>query len=320
MQKHRTTRELERSENQRTLETAQRPFLLPRYPVRRPRTLLSWWHLLSLDAPTVAATWTWFIAHCCGVTIPWSSPTAMFVVVWMLYATDRLLDARPHSTSTPHYELEERHRFHAQHQRAFLIGITLCALTVPFLLHHLSFGSLKLYAALGSLLFAYFFLIHLWPTTEHKKTTKASRLPKELAVGIFFAAAVFIPTVARNPLLRLSLLPFALIFAVTCTLNCLYVYAWEHPGKHQAAHWTTRFALRHLTSFTCMLLLAAVTMSILLPSGFAPLSIAAALSAVGFLLLDLFRDRLRATDLRAAVDLALLSPLPLLASLYLAKR
>ena len=50
------------------------------------------WHLLSLDAPTVAALWTWFIAEACHVHIPLLSTLAMAVAVWTLYAADRLLD------------------------------------------------------------------------------------------------------------------------------------------------------------------------------------------------------------------------------------
>ena len=52
------------------------------------------WHLLSLDAPTVAAVWVVFVGRSVGVRLPWVEPAAMFVAVWMIYAADRLLDAR----------------------------------------------------------------------------------------------------------------------------------------------------------------------------------------------------------------------------------
>ena len=57
------------------------------------------WHLLSLDAPTVAALWTWFIARANHIRLPLASPVAMALAVWMLYAADRLLDARLLDTS-----------------------------------------------------------------------------------------------------------------------------------------------------------------------------------------------------------------------------
>ena len=55
---------------------------------------LALWHLLSLDAPTVAALWTWFIASANHIRLPLSSALAMALAVWMLYAADRLMDAR----------------------------------------------------------------------------------------------------------------------------------------------------------------------------------------------------------------------------------
>ena len=55
---------------------------------------LELWHLLSLDAPTVAVLWTWFIAASVHIALPLTSLLAMGLVVWMLYAADRLLDAR----------------------------------------------------------------------------------------------------------------------------------------------------------------------------------------------------------------------------------
>jgi hypothetical protein len=55
---------------------------------------LALWHLLSLDAPTIAALWTWFIASANHIHLPIASTLAMALAVWMLYAADRLMDAR----------------------------------------------------------------------------------------------------------------------------------------------------------------------------------------------------------------------------------
>jgi hypothetical protein len=276
------------------------------------------WHLLSLDAPSVAAVWTWFTARCCHVPLPWTSPAAMFVAVWMLYAADRLLDAR-HSSGLQG-ELEERHRFHARHRRAFFAGIAFAAVVLAGLLRSFIAPELRLFAALGSLLFAYFFLIHLWPLPGKTASAGFARLPKELAVGVFFAAAVFIPSVAREPALRTTLLPAALLFAAVCTLNCLYVYAWEHPHNRTAAHWTTRFAMEHLTRLTSIALAAALATAFYLhASHAAPLCVACALSAAAFLTLHTLRHRIAPTDLRAAVDLALLTPLLLAAGMAIVR-
>ena len=211
---------------------------------RNPLTL---WHLLSLDAPTVAALWTWFIASANHIHLPLASILAMTIAVWMLSAADRLLDARimdtPRnvgpSTSPKIQDLEARHYFHHHHRSAFLSGMLLVSIALAILLPRLEAEVIHLYLILGGLLFGYFILIHA--------SGSAHRLPKEIAVGLFFAAATFIPTVARRPDLRISLLPLAILFATFCSLNCLFIYAWEHSNQTHSSHpphALTSFALR----------------------------------------------------------------------------
>ena len=281
------------------------PAPTPRYSV------LALWHLLSLDAPSVAALWTYFVACCCHVALPWTAVAAMFLAVWMLYATDRLLDARHGNTS----ELEERHRFHHRHKHGFLTGIVCSSVALACLLPRVEPAALRLYALLASLLFAYFFLIHIYPSNA-LPAQNLRRLPKELAVGVFFPAAIFIPMVARAPQLRLPLLPVAVLFAAVCTLNCLFLYAWEHPGSRSSAHWTTRFATRNLPLLTALTLSCAIVPVIVsrffvgTPNPL--LSLACGLSAALLLALHVQRKHLTTIHLRAAADLALLTPLLLL--------
>jgi hypothetical protein len=157
-------------------------------------------------------------------------------------------------------------------------------------------------------------------------------MPKELAVGLFFPAAVFIPTVARLPQLRLDLLPGALLFAAVCTLNCLFLYAWEHPatGTRMRAHWTTRWATSHLAilaiviaaasaALCCSSLLHALPISSLqLQHASTLLAGCTLLSSLLLLLLHELRRALKPVHLRALADLVLLTPaliLPLAALL-----
>jgi hypothetical protein len=256
------------------------------------------WHLLSLDAPTVAALWTFFIARTTHTPIPLTSIAAMFFAVWILYAADRLLDSR---TLSP--DLEPRHLFHHRHRRAFRLAIAFTAACLTPLLLTIPLQAIRLDLLAAALLFAWFILIHATPAARDPR-----RLPKELAVGIFFSAAVFIPTVARTPALRPALIVPAVLFAALCSLNCLYIYAWEHPFPNPSAHTTTRMALRHLAPTTLLLILAAV-LACLLPQPLIPL--ATALAAVSLFALNRTRT-LHPTLLRAAADLALLTPVLLL--------
>jgi hypothetical protein len=278
---------------------------------------LALWHLLSLDAPTIATLWTVFLARSVHLTLPWTAPAAMFLAVWMVYVADRLLDSRslmPGNWQTGTLVtgnalgLETRHRFHHRHRGGFLTGIAAAAIALATLLHRLDPRALQLYALLAALLAAWMLLIH-----ARALSANSPRLPKELAVGLFFSAAVFIPTVSRAPLLRATLLPNAALFAAVCTLNCLFVYAWEHPGARTFAHWTTRWSTRHLPQLaiaTCVLamLVASLAAKRILASPATP-AIACALSAALLLLLHTLRRRFTRIHLRACADLALLTPL-----------
>jgi hypothetical protein len=288
------------------------------------RSPVALWHLLSLDAPTVAVLWTWFIARANHIYLPTSSILAMAVAVWMLYAADRIMDARlidasPLDTRFPHEEdLEARHYFHHQHRTAFLAGILLASFALAVLLPRLEPAALHLYLILGGLLAGYFILIHAVPPAPAKKA--AHRLPKEIAVGIFFASAIFIPTIARRPDLRLTLLPAAILFAALCSLNCLFIYAWEHPhpNPRHPAHAATRLALRHLSLLEISIPMVTAALICLPKINQAPWSIptACALSAALLLLLHHRHRDIAPITLRAAADLALLTPLLLLPSLH----
>jgi hypothetical protein len=283
-------------------------------PTQPPRTAiglstrpLALWHLLSLDAPTVAALWTWFIAYTNHIHLPFSSILAMAFAVWMLYAADRLMDARLlENGSLRHDDLEARHYFHHRHRFAFLCGILLASIALSILLPQLDSSAIHLYLILGGFVFGYFILIHASSIVATGRNA-APRIPKEIAVGLFFAAAIFIPTVARMPNLRLMLLPSALLFAALCSLNCLFIYAWEHSIPANA-HWITARAISNLHLLTALFIAAGILLGLAIPSAI-PCSLASVAGATALLLLDRIRPRLSCLTLRASADAALLTPL-----------
>jgi hypothetical protein len=238
----------------------------------------------------------------------------MALAVWILYAADRLMDARLLDIDTTrHKGLEARHYFHHRHRTAFVTGILLCFIALAALLPHLDVAALRLYVILGGLVAGYFILIHATSSAGDQQKV-AHRMPKEIAVGLCFAAATFIPTVARRPDLRLSLLPIALLFAALCSLNCLFIYAWEHED-HRTNRPTpaiTCIALDNLPGLTTSLILCSVAMVLLDHGVFWPIPCASALSAFILLLVHNRRHSIARTTLRAAADLALTTPLLLL--------
>ncbi len=262
------------------------------------------WHLLSLDAPTIAALWTWFIASANHIQLPFASILFMAVTVWMLYVADRLMDSRFLSFDpTKNLDLEARHYFHYRHRSAFLSAIIVAAIALAALLPHLETKALHLYLVLGSLIIGYFIVIHT--------TRSAHRLPKEIVVGIFFAAATFIPTITRRPNLRLPLFPFALLFAILCSLNCLFIYVWEHDDSLNSnpPHRITSLALRYLPSLAVLLTLSGAAMALFGQRAPWPIPYAIALSAALLLLLHNHRFAIAPVTLRASADLALTTPL-----------
>lgn len=229
----------------------------------------------------------------------------MFIAVWTLYVADRLLDSRLLSVHPfDAGALEARHYFHHRQRNAFICGVFLASVILALLLPHLTPGAIHLYLILSGLVFVYFVLIHA--------TESAHRLPKEFAVGICFAAATFIPTIARQPDLRLRLLPPALLFASLCSLNCLFIFAWEHNSEQTNAHPITHAALQYLPQLTAVI--TAIGLGLCFLDHNAPWRIAAAssLSLILLQLLHLYRRRIPAITLRAAADLVLITPLLLL--------
>jgi hypothetical protein len=221
----------------------------------------------------------------------------MVAAVWMLYAADRLLDAQ----SSDDGALEARHHFHREHRTFFIVGIAVAAIILAALLPRLSQEAIHLYLILRVLVFGYFVVIHA--------TQSAHRLPKEIAVGVCFAAAVFIPTISRDPFLRGVLLPSAILFAALCSLNCLFIYSWEHPlPAGPTPHLLTAFALKRLTPFS--ITVTATSAGLAVVYGRAPWTIYAAisLSAAALLLLHLTQNRHSSLVLRTLADFALLTP------------
>jgi cell division protein FtsW (lipid II flippase) len=139
-------------------------------------------------------------------------------------------------------------------------------------------------------------------------------LPEELAVQVCFAAATFIPTVSRRPDLRLLLIPPAILFAILCSLNCLFIYAWEH-AEAQSIHppySTTQFALRHLTQLAVVNIATGAALALFDRHCPWPIFAAIVISTVLLLLLHTLSRHHFPPSLRASADLTLLTPVLLI--------
>ena len=227
----------------------------------------------------------------------------MFVGVWLLYAGDRLLDG-----VSGEEDLEERHRFHRRNRRGFLVAMVVAvAILLPLVLA-IPWGLLKLYLQLVGLLFVWFGLVHgVAPGT-------GLRLPKEVMPGVFCATATFVPVWAAVGFQHGELDFAALCFGQLVTLNCWTIFAWEHDEVSEA-HATTQFGVRWLREATIVGVLMPLAASCLAGPYLAPIFFAIALASASLWIVAKSRASLRPTDLRAAADLVLLTPLLIAAAL-----
>jgi len=275
--------------------------------------LLRGWHLLSLDAPTVAVTWC--IAFLSVVGVPLSRPAAhgpvtfLCLATWLCYVGDRTQDAR---SSREPSELRARHHFYGQwwHSRRgsliTLVGVAALACTLTGLFG-LSLPLFVDYLALTLTSLLYFLWVH------SGRERRARVLAKEAAVAIIFALGCILPAWSSASIpLRSQLAPAGMLFALLCWLNCVAIERWEGRGVVGVrAHPTTQWAARHLSALLIASTLAAATLAIWRHTVGRPTALAPYLACAFLLLaaLERFRLRLSVASLRIFADVALLTPL-----------
>jgi hypothetical protein len=277
-----------------------------------------WWHLLSLDAPTVAVVWSWSIGLAVGIHLPWTALLLLALGTWLVYVTDRILDGLLASAAS----LRERHFFYMRHREWFLAAsLPVGSLLLWLIVVRMNPVARRDDVAVFSAALIYFYVVHLrGPAAERW-------LPKELAVGVVFAAATAVPAWSRLPVspaenlpVHLLLMAIVVFFAAICWLNCAAIEKWERaretPGEHQTIHRTTRWAQKYLQVLCAAvaiitLVIAIISRTMSAPSAVAAIFLSCAIAAAGLMVLDRSQARGRHTSfhLRVAADAAMLSPL-----------
>ena len=283
--------------------------------MQRRYNFAEWWHLLSLDAPTVAGLWSWFFARAMHLHVPMLTALLLAVATWLFYVADRILDG----FRAGYPELRERHVFHARHRRAFVVAAIVLAGPLLWLV------LTRMYTATiqKELLLAFFALLYLFFIHGAHGSARLGRprwLPKELAVGILFAAATAAPAWSRinaSPdLARAPLAQAVILFAILCWINCVAIEKWEAGGRTPlgtspgaSTHPSTRWAAAHLRSIVSLTGVCFIAAAGLAPtSGLTAVYLAGLLSSCLFLALDARRSLFSPLFLRIAADAALLTP------------
>lgn len=169
-------------------------------------------------------SWLYVFSQSWRLYIPWSAYLGLGMVVWAIYAADRLLDSAILNESSP--SLESRHRFHQQHRRRFQAGIVLalaCAVTLLFtslpmaLLRHLLLGAVMVAGYFGLA------MIHSQEDSQIAHT-------KNILAGLTFAFGTAVAAhVYRSELgiYELFSSPEFLSFAALCTIQITAIDVWR---------------------------------------------------------------------------------------------
>ena len=269
-----------------------------------PHPVWLWPNLLSLDAPLIAVLWLHLFALSGHIRISPVVSLVLGLVVWLIYAADRLLDGL---RSTPFQVQSPRHHFYYTHRKvllAVLLGVfclTACIclrLDPPTLL----FGTLMMLGIAG-----YFALVHwagpLWRWS----------FPKEAAVAIGFAIGALFPALIHANRFAAPMAVLLLLFVALCWLNVVLIeYAeWVRLRRcrEEMPHGSTLRGGRHLLAIGVFV--AIVSLWLMERNGFRAdrsLLLAIFLSALALAGLGFHWRKLSINVVRVLADVALLTP------------
>ena len=276
---------------------------------------LKYWHLASLDAPSVAVAWSCAFAWAARVRVSPAMVAVLALVVWAIYLIDRLLDARAGLRDPGRHQLQERHCFHWRHRRLFTaLAAIATAAAGCMVLSRMHAAALRRDSLIGLATLAYFSGVHggRRPRWMDRLRLRVRGVSREFVVGIIFSAGCVLPVLpsAQTGMTRVCALVAipAAAFAALAWLNVKSIGCWEEWAHHPASHsCVKRIAL--CLALACGLCAVA---SGSLEQRVSLLLVLVAISALLLAALDAARDRMDALTLRAAADMVLLTPLALI--------
>ncbi len=203
---------------------------------RKPLWLIP--NLLSLDAPLVAVAWLYMFAKTWRVDyLPWAAYFALGLVVWVIYVTDRLLDASLEGGGSQ--KLEARHEFHRKHQRAFrrmaivaaVVAVILVVTRLPFAIYGIVLGPGGYfgYAIIGALMVAGFFILSVFSDKGPDEIPHG----KNILAGVSFAYGTAMIAFSYTSFDFWDFIGSRqfICFAVLCILNISAIDLWEHAHR-----------------------------------------------------------------------------------------
>lgn len=185
-------------------------------------------NLLSLDAPLVAVAWLYIFAKTWRVVyLPTTTYISLGLVVWVIYVTDRLLDASMKGSSSD--RLEARHDFHRKHQKVFRTLAMVAGLVALIMVVTGLATKIYGYAMFGGLMVAGFFTLSVFASHGPDDIPYT----KNVVAGFSFAYGTSMLAYAYTGFESQDLLksPELICFAVLCILNISAIDLWEHANR-----------------------------------------------------------------------------------------
>jgi len=310
------------------IENATRIDGLPRAGLPR---ALAFWHLASLDAPTVAIVWALAFAWAGGVRLPLWVPLLLALATWSVYVADRLLDARAGLREPARHTLRERHRFHWRYRRALVpMAFAAACAAAAIILAFMPPVARARDSVLAAAALAYFSGVHSGHNAWQFPLKGPRSFPgKEFLVGVLFTVGCVLPAwhqphalAAPVSTIWVSWIP-AVFFAALAWLNCSCIARWESMDEPwearsgSAKHVLSDQRLKPPATFYASVLLACAGLfSAAVGASAHPrpaaLLAAGATSALLLALLDRTRARMTPLALRAVADFVLLTPIALI--------
>jgi len=251
---------------------------------------------LSLDAPAVAVAWALLFAKARGAILSTATIGALALAVWLIYLGDRVLDGWRTQESG---ELRARHMFSVRY-RALLLGASAIALFAGVWLtrDRLNASEAKAGLLMAACVGIYMICVHAGGATAKRI------LPKEVTVGLIFAAGTALPIWSEGGFPHKAIISW-LLFGLLCALNCVAIECWENRGMLTSP--ILAWANARIGGLAASIaVVAGMAHFSLGTSGIVAEAIAAAAGLI--FLLDCARQRLSAAALRVLVDAALIVP------------
>jgi len=267
------------------------------------RAWLRYWHLASLDAPTVAVVWTLSFARTAGVRLPLWVSVLVALGTWCVYVGDRILDVTRALTSGGIESLRERHFFHWRYRRVLIPGAGLAAVSVVGIIFSQMPATTREHdSVLALAALAYFSGVHA-PGWRPKWILRL--WSKEFLVGVLFTIGCALPTLTRVSGVMSGRHSVALVLAMSlfaglAWLNCAAIDRWESGERSRMAlSGGSICAGSIMAAFACALFDPRISL----------LCAACGGSALLLAWLDGKRERWTPLALRCAADLVLLTPI-----------